>query len=148
MTAGIRPWLEESRLRVFLADDNPVVRKGLRAFLEAEPGVEVVGEAANGESALAAILSLKPDVAMLDLQMPGLSGLEVARKLSENGSGTAVVILSMHAEHRGVTAALAAGALGYVVKDDAATNLIRAIQAASRGEAYLSPSIAPEPGQT
>ena len=127
-------------LRVFVADDHPAVRQGLRAFLGAEPEVEIVGEAAHGERALAAIRALRPDVAVLDLRMPGLTGIEVARRLRQEQLPTAVVMLSMHAEQADIDSALAAGALGYVVKEDASASLMRAIRAAARGEVYLSPT--------
>src|SRR5437588_533627 len=103
-------------IRVLLADDHGIVRDGLRAVLAGEAGVEVVGEEADGEAALAAILRLQPDVAVLDVQMPGLTGIEVARKLAAQAR-TSVVLLSMHKEDSFVQAALLAGASGYVVKE-------------------------------
>src|SRR5207302_1055340 len=128
-------------IRVLLADDHGIVRDGLRAVLATESGVEVVGEEADGEAALAAIEKLQPDVAVLDVQMPKLTGIEVARKLAAQAR-TSVVLLSMHKEDSFVQAALLAGASGYVVKEDAARDLTAAIRAVARGDTYLSPRIA------
>ncbi len=128
-------------IRVLLADDHGIVRDGLRAVLSKEPGLEVVGEEADGEAALAAIERLQPDVAVLDVQMPKLTGIEVARKLSAQAH-TSVVLLSMHKEDSFVQAAMLAGAAGYVVKEDAARELTDAIRAVARGDTYLSPRVA------
>ena len=128
-------------LRVVLADDPGIVRDGLRAVLAGEAGLEVIGEESDGEAALEAVLRLKPDVAVLDVQMPKLTGIEVARKLAGQAH-TSVVLLSMHKEDSFVQAALLAGASGYVVKEDAARELTSAIRAVARGDTYLSPRIA------
>ena len=128
-------------MRVYVADDHPVVRSGLKAVLAAERGLVLVGEESDGKRALAAIRALAPDVAVLDLQMPGLTGIEVAEALRKESSRTAVVLLSMYKDDAGVQAAIDAGVAAYVVKDDAATELVGAIHAASRGEFYISPSV-------
>jgi DNA-binding NarL/FixJ family response regulator len=128
-------------IRVLLADDHGIVRDGLRAVLSAERDFLVVAEEADGAAALAAIERLAPDVAVLDVQMPGLTGIEVARKLKDK-SRTSVVLLSMHREESFVQAALLAGARGYVVKEDAARELTDAIRAVARGDTYLSPRVA------
>ena len=128
-------------IRVLLADDHGIVRDGLRAVLAGEAGLEVIGEESDGEAALEAVLRLKPDVAVLDVQMPKLTGIEVARKLAGQAH-TSVVLLSMHKEDSFVQAALLAGASGYVVKEDAARELTSAIRAVARGDTYLSPRIA------
>jgi DNA-binding NarL/FixJ family response regulator len=128
-------------IRVFLADDHAIVRDGLRAVLAAETGMEVVGEEPDGQSALEAILRLQPDVAVLDVQMPRLTGIEVAQKLAGQ-SRTQVVLLSMHKAASFVQAALHAGASGYLVKEDAARELTSAIRAVVRGDTYLSPRVA------
>ena len=129
-------------VRVLLADDHAIVRDGLRAVLEAEKDFEVIGQESDGEAALKSIQTHAPDVAVLDIQMPGLTGLEVARRLSTEGSKTRVVLLSMHKEDAFVRAAVDAGVSGYVVKEDAARELTDAIRAAMRGDVYLSPRVA------
>lgn len=129
------------RIRVFLADDHAIVRDGLRAVLAAEKDLEIVGEEPDGERALAAIERLQPDVAVLDVQMPNLSGIEVAQKLAGQAK-TLVVLLSMHKAASFVQAALQAGAAGYLVKEDAARELTEAIRAVVRGDTYLSPRVA------
>jgi DNA-binding NarL/FixJ family response regulator len=132
----------QAQLRVLLADDHAIVRDGLRAVLEAEPGVSVVAQVSDGPAALAAIEQHKPDVAVLDIQMPGLTGLEVARQVVASGARTKIVLLSMHKEDAFVRAAVDAGVAGYVVKEDAARELTQAIRAAARGDVYLSPRVA------
>lgn len=129
-------------MRVLLADDHAIVREGLRVVLSTEDDIEVVAEESDGEKALEAIRRLKPDVAVLDIRMPGLTGIEVARKLNEDGALTSVVLLSMHKEESFVQAAMDAGVGGYVVKEDAARELIDAVRAVGRGDVYLSPRIA------
>ena len=128
-------------MRVLLADDHPVVREGLKAILAAERDLQVVACDPDGEAALSSARRLHPDVAVVDLQMPGLSGLEVARRLQQDKSPSRVVILSLHKDERDVQAAVAAGVSGYVVKDDAASELVGAIRAAGRGEFYFSPGL-------
>jgi DNA-binding NarL/FixJ family response regulator len=128
-------------IKVLLADDHGIVRDGLRAVLSSEGGFDVVAEESDGEKALSSIERLEPDVAVLDVQMPGLTGIEVARKLTGNAR-TSVILLSMHKEESFVQAALLAGASGYVVKEDAARELTDAIRAVARGDTYLSPRVA------
>lgn len=129
-------------LRVLLADDHAIVRDGLKALLSTQSDIEVVGEEQDGERALESIRKLAPDVAVLDIRMPGLTGIELARKLNDEGSLTGVVLLSMHREEAFVQAAMDAGVGGYVVKEDAARELIDAIRAVARGDVYLSPRVA------
>ena len=129
-------------IRVILADDHAIVREGLRAVLSSESDVEVVAVESDGDRALASIRSLKPDVAVLDIRMPGLTGIEVARKLNEDDALTSVVLLSMHKEESFVQAAMDAGVGGYVVKEDAARELLDAVRAVGRGDVYLSPRVA------
>ena len=128
-------------LRIFIADDHGIIRDGLRAVLAAEKGFALVGEESDGTAALAAIERLKPDVAVLDVQMPGISGIEVARKLAAQPK-TSIVVLSMHSEGSFVQAALLTGASGYLVKEDAALELVAAIRAVARGDTYISPRVA------
>jgi two-component system response regulator NreC len=122
---------------VLIADDHVVVRRGLRAVLEAEPGVTVVGEAANGADVLDAVERLRPDVVVLDLMMPGTSGLDVLKALAARGAATRVVVLSMHASEAYVIEALRYGALGYVVKDAPATELLHAVHSVAAGRQFL-----------
>lgn len=125
-------------IAVLIADDHVVVRRGLRAVLEAEPGLSVVGEAANGAEVLEAVERLRPDVVVLDLMMPGMSGLDVLKTLNSRGrSTTRVVVLSMHASEAYVIEALRHGALAYVVKDAPATELLQAVHQAAAGRQFL-----------
>jgi DNA-binding NarL/FixJ family response regulator len=128
-------------LRVLLADDHHLVRAGLRALLAAQAGVEVVAETGDGRQALELIGRHRPDVALLDITMPGLNGLEVATRVDKASPRTKVVILSMHAGEAYVAQALRAGVAGYLLKDAAAGELGLALAAVRRGEVYLSPAI-------
>ena len=127
---------------VVLADDHPVVRQGLRSLLEAEGDFEVVGVAENGLEAVRQVDRLKPHVLVVDLMMPGMNGLEVARQLTDAGSATRVIVLTMHASEDYLQEALRGGAAGYVLKDSSDTELIDAIRAVAAGRRYLSPSLA------
>jgi len=128
-------------VKVLLADDHTLVRKGIRAVLASLPGIEIVAETADGREALALIEKLRPDLAVLDITMPGLNGLEVAVRAAKSSSATRVLILSMHAGEAYVAQALRAGVAGYLLKDSADDELPMAIKAVSRGEVYLSPKI-------
>lgn len=128
-------------MKVVLADDHAVVRKGIRAVLALVPGVEVVAEAADGREALALIEKHRPDLAVLDVTMPELNGLEVAVRTPKASPGTKVLILSMHAGEAYVAQALRAGIAGYLLKDSADDELPLAIRAVARGEVFLSPKI-------
>ena len=126
---------------IVLADDHHVVRQGLRALLETEPGFRVVGEAGDGLEAIRLVERLQPHVLVVDLMMPALSGLEVTRQAAQRAPGTRVVVLSMHADEAYVLEALRHGAVGYVLKDSSASDLVRAVHKAARGRRYLSPPI-------
>src|SRR4051794_18475703 len=128
-------------IRVLLADDHTLFRAGVRALLSELEDVVVVGEAGDGRAALELIATHQPDVALLDIGMSGLSGLEVATRLAELGSPVRVIILSMHANEEYVLQALRAGAVCYVLKDAAVVELGLALNAAMRGETYLSPAV-------
>jgi len=128
-------------LRVVLADDHALVRAGIRSLLERIPGVEVVGEAHDGLDALALIGAHQPDLVLIDIAMAGLNGLEVAACVARDWPEVRVIILSMHANEEYVAQALRAGAVGYLLKDSATAELDLALEAASRGETYLSPAI-------
>lgn len=125
-----------------LADDHPIVRQGLRTLLEDMDDCRVVGEASDGLSALELIAQLQPDVAVLDVQLPDLDGIEVTRRAKRRAPKTRVVMLSMHADEPFVLEALRQGALGYVLKGSATTDLIAAVHAAAAGERFLSAPLA------
>ncbi len=127
------------KIRVVLADDHPIVRLGLRTLLESEPDIEVVGEACTGWQAITLAQELGPDVAILDISMPG-SGLDATRQIRATCRETKVLILSVHAEERYLFHVLKAGACGYVLKSAVDTELIGAIRAVAQGGAFLYPS--------
>jgi len=129
------------KLRVLLADDHIVMRAGLRALLDRQPNLEVVGECENGREAVELAGSLRPDVVVMDVGMPGLNGIEATKTIVDRHSSPAVVILSMHADESYVMRALKAGARGYLLKDSAAADLIGAIQAVSQGRSFFSPKV-------
>lgn len=129
------------RIRILLAEDHTLVRKGLRALLEGAEEIEVVAEASDGRDAVAKVKTQSPDVIVMDISMPMLSGLEATRQISERFPKTSVLILTVHSNEEYILQALRAGAAGYLLKEAAPTELIRAIKALNRGESYLSPSI-------
>lgn len=126
-------------LGIVLADDHPIVRQGLRQIIEADSELRVIAEASDGVEALDAIRREKPDVAVLDIDMPKLDGFGVARALKD--SSVAIVILTMHSEAELFDAALDLGIKGYVLKDSAVTDIVSAIKAVAEGQAYLSPAL-------
>lgn len=128
-------------IRILLADDHTVMRRGLRVLLERQPGFAVVGEAADGAEAVELAAREKPDVAVLDIGMPTLNGIEAARRIVEKNPNTAVVILSMHSDESYVLRTLKAGARGYLLKDAPESDLINAIHAVHQGKAFFSPAI-------
>ena len=128
-------------IRVLLADDHTLVRAGMRSLLESIEGVEVVAESGDGHETLELIAKHLPDVALLDVGMPGLNGLEVARRVASVSSRSRVVILSMHAEPSYVAQALRAGAVGYLLKGANVEELPLVLQAVMRGETYLTPKV-------
>jgi len=130
-----------SDVRILLADDHTLVRAGIRSLLEASGGVSVVAESGDGRDALEQIVKHRPDVALLDIAMPGLSGLEVARRAAQESPRTKVIILSMHADATYVRQAMRAGAAGYLLKGAAVVELPFAIQSVMRGETYLTPQV-------
>jgi DNA-binding NarL/FixJ family response regulator len=130
-----------NRIKVLLADDHQIVRSGLRAVIDAMPDAQVIAEAANGADAVTQARKLQPDVALLDIAMPQLNGIEAARRIVAECPDTRVVILSMHTTGQYVTAAVRAGALGYVVKEAAVEELAGALRAAAQGRSYVSPSV-------
>jgi two-component system response regulator NreC len=130
-----------SPIRILLADDHTLMRRGLRALLERQNGFAVVAEAADGREAVEIAAALSPDVAVIDIGMPNLNGIEAARRITEKRPETAVVILSMHADESYVLRALKSGARGYLLKDSPEEDLIHAIRAVHNGKAFFSPEI-------
>jgi two-component system, NarL family, response regulator NreC len=128
-------------IRILLADDHNMIRAALRLLLEREPGFSVVSEASDGRQALEKAEATKPDVVVLDVAMPNLSGIEAAARISEMLPHTAIIILSMHSDEGYVLRALKAGAKGYVLKDSGESDLIQAIKLTSEGKAFFSPEI-------
>jgi two-component system response regulator NreC len=129
------------KLRILLADDHIVMRTGLRALLEHQPNLEVVGETENGRETVALAASLRPDVVVMDVGMPVLNGIEATQMIVTQCATIAVVILSMHADESYVMRALKAGARAYLLKDSAAEDLIGAIRAISQGKSFFSPKV-------
>ncbi len=129
-------------IHVLLADDHPTLRLGLRVLLERAPDIEVVAEAESGEAALAKILALQPDVAVLDCQLPGLSGPEVAREVRRRGLPTRVLALSAYRYEHYIRGMLEAGAVGYLLKEEAPGAIVEAVRRAAQGGMTFSPGVA------
>ncbi|MFO7586452.1 MAG: response regulator transcription factor, partial [Gemmatimonadota bacterium] len=131
------------RVRIVVADDHALVREGIRRVLEEDPGFEVVAEAADGEETLALVAATAPDVVVLDISMPRLSGLDVTRRLRDEHPKVRTLILSMHDDTEYVLRAVRAGAAGYLLKDDAGPQLLRqAVRAVHAGDSFFSPAVA------
>ncbi len=130
-----------SALRILVADDHTIIRSGLRMLLERQPGFEVVGEAADGRQAVELARGLRPDVAMLDIAMPNLNGIEAARQICAELPKIRIVILSVHSDEAYVLKALKAGARGYLLKDSAESDIINAVRLVGAGKAFFSPEI-------
>lgn len=128
-------------IRILLADDHTVMRKGLRLLLESQPGFSVVAEASDGRQALTQAEATQPDVAVIDIAMPNLSGIEAAQRMVAVLPHLAIVILSMHSDEGYVLRALKVGAKGYLLKDSAEGDLIEAIKAVHQGKTFFSPEI-------
>ena len=128
-------------IRILLADDHTVVRKGLRLLLESQPGLTVVGEASDGRTAVALAEQNAPDVVVMDVAMPTLNGIEAARQITAKLPLVAVVFLSMHSDESYVLKALKAGARGYLLKDSAEHDLILAVRSVAQGKSFFSPAI-------
>jgi two-component system, NarL family, invasion response regulator UvrY len=129
-------------IRVMLADDHNIVREGLRRIIEESEGIRVVAEAADGHEALGLIASSAPDVAVIDISMPGLDGLEVIGRIRAEHPGLPVLVLTMHEEEQYVVRAITAGAMGYVTKRSASEELVQAIRKVHSGGRYLTESVA------
>lgn len=131
-----------SKLRVMIGDDHTLVRQGLRKILEERPDWEVVAEVGDGREAVKRALAIKPDVAILDVGMPLLNGIDAAQQIVRKLPDTQVLILSMHSDEAYVTRALQAGAKGYMLKDSAGKDLLKGVAAVAAGQAFFSPSVA------
>ena len=129
------------RTRILLADDHAVVRQGFKMLLDAQPDMEIVGEASNGREAAEQAEELHPDVVVMDVAMPELNGIEATRRLAASAPHTRVIALSMHKDSVYVREILRAGARGYLLKDSGADDLVDAIRAVARGDSYLSPAV-------
>lgn len=130
-----------SKQRLLLVDDHEVVRLGLRALLEHHPQFEVVGEAANSKETMEKVEAIKPDIVLLDIRLPGVSGVEVCEDITQKYPDVRVIILTSYAEDEMLFSAIRAGASGYVLKQIGGDGLIRAIEAVGRGEALLDPAV-------
>ena len=131
-----------AQLRVLIADDHPLFRSGLRALLGALPDTAVAGEATTGEEAVALAAELQPDLVVMDLQMPGISGIEATRRILDASPHIAVLVVTMFEDDYSVFAAMRAGARGYVLKDTDEEDMLHAIRAVGKGEAIFSPAVA------
>ena len=129
------------KLKIFLADDHPILRNGLRVLIDVQPDMEVVGEAADGESVVRAVIELQPDVALMDVSMPQMSGTAATEEITRSAPKVKVLALSAHEDRGYLRQMLSAGAAGYVVKRAAAEDLIRAIRCVAQGQTYLDPAI-------
>jgi len=127
--------------RIIIADDHPVFRHGLRQIIELEPGLKVLGEASDGAEALGMIQEMKPDIAVLDVNMPRMKGFDVARELQRQELPVGVIILTMHDDESMFNEALNAGAKGYLLKDSAAIDIVTSIKVVAGGQHYISPAI-------
>ena len=129
-----------AQIRVVLADDHRLVRAGLRALLERLPDIEVVGEAADGQEAVRLIRSQSPDLALLDIAMPGLNGIEATARITRDFPNMRVIVISVHGDAESVLSAIEAGVAGYLLKDAGVEELERAIRTVSAGGTYLTPA--------
>jgi two-component system, NarL family, response regulator NreC len=129
------------KTRILLADDHQLMRSGLRVLIEQQPDLTVVGEAADGREAVALAKSLRPDVAVMDITMPNLNGIEAAHQITQNHPEIAIIVLSMHPDESYVLRALKSGAKGYLLKDSAESDLIQAVRAVARGKSFFSPAV-------
>lgn len=135
------------KIRLLLADDHAILRAGLRMLLNAQPDMLVVGEAGDGEEAVVRALATRPDVAIVDLSMPGPSGVETLQRLRREVPMTRLLVLTMHDDPAYARMALAAGAVGHVVKDHESSTLLAAIRAVHRGRAYVQVGAAVQPAE-
>jgi DNA-binding NarL/FixJ family response regulator len=132
----------ENSIRVLVADDHAVFRHGLKALLDSEPGIELVGEAASGREAVESSATLAPDVVLMDLQMPGINGIEATRRILQANPRVGIVVLTMFEDDDSVFSAMRAGARGYVLKGGEPSEIMEVLRAVAKGEAHFGPEIA------
>ena len=137
--SGVKSGMSDQKIRVYLVEDHTIVRAGLVALMETATDLEVVGEAADGRTAIAEIAAVRPDVVLCDLALPGLSGLDVIRRVVTGEAGPKVVVLTMHHDHVWVQRALEAGASGYVLKGSGVQDVLNAVRTVATGDQFLSP---------
>jgi DNA-binding NarL/FixJ family response regulator len=130
-----------TEIKILIADDHPIVRKGLRDMIESSRDLKVIGEAGDGEDALVAIRELKPDVAIVDIDMPRMDGFELVRELNKSRSSVQIIFLTMHSKEDLFNEAISLGVKGYVLKDSAINEIIAAIKAIIAGQHFISPSL-------
>ncbi|WP_297367697.1 response regulator transcription factor [Acidocella sp.] len=128
--------------KIFIADDHPIVREGLKAVLSKQLGVDVIGMSGDGDDTIEQVLTLRPDILVLDLAMPGCDGIEIIRRVLAESKDTRIVVVSVNSTVQRIFQALENGARGYLLKDDASTKIIDAIHAVQLGRRYLSPQVA------
>lgn len=131
----------DDAIRILIADDHPLMRKGLRLSVEEDPGLEVVAEASDGEMALAFVEKFRPDIALLDIEMPKLDGLGVAREIAKRGLSTKIIFLTFHTNEDLFRSAMDLGSAGYILKDSAAQEVVAGVRAVAAGRPYLSSAI-------
>jgi DNA-binding NarL/FixJ family response regulator len=129
-------------IRVLVADDHAVFRHGLKALLDSEPGIDLVGEAASGREAVESSATLAPDVVLMDLQMPGINGIEATRRILQANPRVGIVVLTMFEDDESVFSAMRAGARGYVLKGGEPAEIMEVLRAVAKGEAHFGPEIA------
>ena len=133
-----------SKIRIMIADDHSIVREGLKQLLELESDFEVVGQASNGVETIERVKELKPDVLLLDINMPIMNGIKALKKLKEDGIDTKVVILTIHEDREYLIETMQIGASGYILKDSDSASFFKAIRDANNGESYIQPKLAAE----
>ena len=131
----------DEKIRILVADDHPIVRKGLRFSIEEDPGLKVVGEAADGQAALDLIRKLRPQIAVLDIDMPKLDGLAVAREMARQKLDTKIIFLTFHADEDLFRSAMELGSRGYILKDSASQEIVAGVRAVASGRPYISSAI-------
>ncbi len=134
--------MAERSIRILVADDHPVVREGLAAMLSREPDIDVIGEARDGQEAVERVASLNPDVVLMDLQMPRLSGVDAIRQIRARHPEVQLIVLTTYGDDDSIFQGIAAGARGYLLKDAPRDELFRAVRAVARGESLLQPAVA------